>query len=345
MAMRLMQRSHRKHVMKHRFLRSLFAITALITAPSAMAQEGQDEPEPTTSSRATQEQPGDSSTVVGSVLQQPAGGPRVSLRGSYRLQFESDFDDEPGDFSVNRLIAGIDIAGVINEEFSYSLDFQVEHSSYEFSAASSLAPGTNDPLDDALTLILTPSVRYAINESWAIRAGGAVLLSGEPEADAGDSIRGSVFGGVEHRLSDQLTISLLIVTWSRLEDSASVFPIIGVSWQINELMRLQTRGIGAEFVSDLGNGWSLGARGAWEYREYRLDDRSSAPIPEGIFRDSGVIASLELAWKPSRDAVLAIEAGSVFAQEFEFADRGGSTISETDAEAAFFLGFRASIAF
>ncbi len=328
--------------MKNRRLALILAASLPIWGSPALAQDEQPEP---TKSKATRDQPGDSSTIAGSVLQQPTNGPRISLRGGYRLQFESDFDDAPGDFSVNRLLAGIDIAGAINEEISYSLDFQIEHSSYDFSAASSLAPGTSDPLDDALTLNLTPSFRYVINESWAIRAGAGLLFSGEPDSDVGDSIRGSLFGGVEHRISDQLTVSLLLVAWTRLEDDASVFPIIAVRWQINDLMRLQTRGIGAEFISDMGNGWSLGARAAWEYREFRLSDDSSAPIPEGILRDSGVIVSLELAWKPTKDIVLAIEGGGVFDQQLEFENSSGSTISDTEADPALFIGFRASIAF
>lgn len=328
--------------MNNRHLARILAASLLICAPNALAQD--EEPEPT-ESRATTDQPGDTSTVVGAALQQPAGGPQVSLRGGYRLQFESDFDSAPGDFSVNRALAGIDIAGKINEEISYSLDFQFEHSSYDFSAASTLAPGSSDPLDDAISILLTPSFRFAINDDWAARAGAALIIGGESDANVGDSLRGSVFGGVERRISDRLTVSLLLVVWSRLEDDATVFPLIGVSWQINDLMRLQTRGLGAEFISDLGNGWSLGARAAWEYREYRLSDDSSAPIPEGVLRDSGVVASIELAWKPTPDIVLAIEGGGVVGQSLEFLDRGGSTISDTDADPALFVGVRASIAF
>lgn len=320
---------------------------AAITSPASMAQDEQPDTATTETqerrSAATPDQPGDSSSIVGAALRQ--GGPRVSLRGSHRLQFDSDFDDAPGDFSVNRTVLGVNIADAINETASYSLDFQIEHSSYDFSNATALAPGSDDPLSDALALTFTPSFRFAVNETWAVLVGGTLSAAGETDADYGDAFRAGLFGGVERRFSNGLTLSAMIAVWSRLEDDPLVFPIIGVSWQVNDLTRIQTRGIGAEIISDLGNGWSLGARGAWEYREFRMSDESTAPIPEGILRDSGVVTSLELAFKPSDNIVLAIEGGGVFAQEFELTNRRGRRISETDADTALFIGFRASIAF
>jgi hypothetical protein len=317
---------------------------AIAWATTAIAQDERSEP---TAGQSTSppEQPGDTSTVIGSVLHQPTNGARVTLRGGYRLQFETNLDDAPGEHSVNRALFGVSLAGSINDDTEYALDFQAEQSSYDFSGATSLAPGTGDPLDDALSFILTPSFRFAVNDAWAVRAGGAIIVAGETDADADESIRGSLFGGVEHRLSDKLTLTLLLVAWTRLEDDAIIFPMIGVSWQINDLMRLQTRGLGAEFISDLGNGWSLGARAAWEYREFRLRDESSAPLPDGVLRDTGVIVSAELAWKPSPDIVLALEAGGVVASEFELLNGSGDTISETDSDSAFFVGIRASFAF
>ena len=328
--------------MKHAELAFALLTAVMLAAPAASAQDDQPE-ESEQRTTFAQDQPGDTSAAV--ALEQPTDGPSVSIRGGYRFQFKSDFDGAPGDFSVSRTLIGVTLADSINDSASYSLDFLAERSSYDFGAASTLAPGSSDPLDDALSFTLTPSFRFELNDDWAVRAGGALIVAGETDADFSQSIRASIFGGVEHRLSDRLTVSLLLVAWSRLEDDAIIFPLIGVSWRINELMRVQTRGLGAEFISDLGNGWSLGARAAWEYREFRLNDDSSAPLPEGVMRDSGVIASLELAWKPSSDVVLAIEGGGVFAQELEFLDRGGVMISETDADTAFFVGVRASIDF
>ena len=76
-----------------------------------------------------------------------------------------------------------------------------------------------------------------------------------------------------------------------------------------------------------------------------MSDSSSAPIPDGILRDSGIVASVELAFKPSDAITLAVEGGGVIAQEFELTDRRGRRITETDADTAFFIGLRASFAF
>lgn len=317
---------------------------ATLAVPAAVAQD--DRPEGDTAKPALTQKPDDArDNAFDEAATEPASGPRVTIRGGYRLQFETNLDDAPGEFSVNRALFGVELTGSINDDTAYSLDFQAEQSSYDFNGATSLIAGTGDPLDDALSFSVTPSFRFAINDAWAVRAGGSVSFSGETDAEASESIRGGLFGGVEHRISDRLTVTLLLVAWTRLEDDAIVFPMIGVSWQINDLMRLQTRGLGAEFISDLGNGWSLGARAAWEYREFRLSEESSAPLPDGVLRDSGVVFSAELAWKPSPDVVLAIEAGGVFSQEFELLNSSGVEISETDSETAFFIGLRASFAF
>jgi len=328
--------------MTHARLAAVFLAVTTLSAQAATAQH--EQPETVT---ATDDLTGDEDTSAGiEVAGQPQhNGPSVTLRSSARLQFDADFHGEPGDFGVNRALLGVAVAGRINDATSYSLDFEIENSAYDFSGATTLVPGTEDPLDDALSFVFMPSFRVAIDDAWAIRAGGALIVSGETDANVSDSLRGSLFGGVERRLSDRLTLSLLVVGWTRLEDDAQFFPLIGVSWQINDLMRLQTRGLGAEFISDLGNGWSLGARAAYEYREFRLSDDSSAPLPEGVLRDSGVVTSLELAWTQSPGVVFAIEGGGVFTQELEFLDRAGSTVSSTNTNTALFIGVRASFAF
>ncbi|MCB9847910.1 MAG: hypothetical protein H6814_05800 [Phycisphaeraceae bacterium] len=276
---------------------------------------------------------------------QRSAGPSVTLRLDDRVQFQADLDNAPGNVSVNRAALVLSIADAINSELSYSLDFQAERHAYDFANATSIIAGTGDPLGDAYTLQFTPALRIAIDDEYAVRTGGSIIASGETDADIADALRAGLFVGVERRFNERLVLTLGVAAYTRLEDDAAIYPLIGLYWQINDLMRLQTRGLGAEFISDLGDGWTLGARAAWERREFRLSDDSSAPLPGGVLRDDSVIAAIELAWNPSKDVTLALELGGVFAQQLDVLNSSGSTLSETDVGSAFFIGARASIAF
>ncbi len=265
------------------------------------------------------------------------------LRAGGTYTFPADIDDSPGDVRIARASFGFGVGIPIAERSRLSFDIDEEASWYLFDDAAGLVPGSTDPFELALSTDLSVRFFSAIDEKWSWFVGGVVNFSGEPDVDIGDAATFGGFGGARYQVNDRLGLSFGLAGRSRLEDDALVIPIIGIDWKVSDRVTLSTEGTGLRIAAELNKEVTVSLTGGWESREYRL--RDDGPLPDGVVRDARVPIAVSLDWKPRPNIQISVFAGAVVWQEFQFDDREGDEISETNTDPAPFVGVSGKITF
>ena len=174
--------------------------------------------------------------------------------------------------------------------------------------------------------------------------GGFSSASWESSADVGNAWSGGGFGVVGFRVSDRLSLGFGAGASSQLEDDPFVFPVVTIEWQITDRLRLENEMLGVRLTFEVNDRLDLYARGAYERREYRLDD-GHALIGEGVFRDTRVPLGFGVSWRPVEGLDVGLEAGASLLTELEFETSGGREVEETDADAAPYIALRVRYSF
>src|SRR5262249_44783307 len=158
-------------------------------------------------------------------------------------------------------------------------------------------------------LDLVPGARYAFNQDWAVVGGGLFEFAGERDVDVEDAVTYGGYVGVRHKFSDNFAATLGLVAKTRLEDTAIFLPLVGVDWNITDKLTLSSSATSVKVTDKLDDHWSFWVSGAWELREYRLED--DGPLPSGVVRDKRIPIKAGIDWSPCPHATISLEAGAV----------------------------------
>ncbi len=281
-----------------------------------------------------------------SKLRRAAGAPgtfNFSARPRGEYIFSADLKDLGGQVSVARAGLDLDMSYQLNDSLGLSLGIEPEVSWYNFSGSSQLIAGQDEPFNDLYRVDITPAFRYGLDEQWTIIGGGLVEFAGEAEADVGESATFGGFIGARYSFSDRFATTFGLLGKSRLEDDAIVLPLIGIEWGITDKLLLSSRGTGLRLDNRINDAWSVWLSGAYESREYRLED--GGLLPEGVVRDRRVPIKVGVDWRPCPSVVLGFEGGVMAWQEFKIDDRNGEDVSEDNTKAAPFIGLNMTIVF
>jgi hypothetical protein len=277
----------------------------------------------------------------------PASGARTlpsrealsfQLIGAGDVVFESDLDDSPGSLSTIRAGGGLEVGVPVGERARLTTLFFGEQSWYDFSDATGLVPGTDDPLDEAYRLVLRPLLSWQVSQDWGVFCGGSLNWGAENGADLSDALTVGGIAGARYRFSDSFSLSFGLGVASQLEDSTEFFPLIGVDWQIDEQTRLSStgdEGVGLRLTHAVSEHWSVLVQGSYESREFRLADDNA--LSEGAMRDRRVPVAAGVSYSPSQSVTLQLLGGVVAWQELRFDDSGGNEVSEVNADPAPFV--------
>jgi hypothetical protein len=276
----------------------------------------------------------------------PEDAPVVTLNADSRLTFRSDIRGSDADVLVSHTGLGVDIDGPIGEKFRFGAGISGEYAYYDFKNPRSFMPAGSEGFEDLYSVAGSLRGTYFLNESWSLTAIGFVRASGEDDADVGDSITGGGFFVVGYAFSKDLRVGFGLGGTSRLEDDALVIPYISLLWNINDRVRLATEGLSVLLSADLDEAkqWELGLRGAFELRDYRLDD-SRPGFRDGVVADERFPIGLELVWKPVDGLRLTLEGGAVVYQRFEFIEDGGDELDDFETDPAPYVGLRVEYRF
>jgi len=272
----------------------------------------------------------------------------VAVRAGDRYIFEGELDDEAApatgdaEVAVNRASLALVFSSQLTERLSGDLTLAGELSHYDFSNASDFLPGTGDeePFEQTESLIATVTGAWELTDTWAIFAMGRVDSSREEDADFGDSISGGGGGGFIWKFSNELTFRLAAGVFSSLEeDEPIVVPLIGVDWKVDDRLSLRTEGLGLRITRRMTDDLDLFIVGAYEIRQFRLNDEHG-PLSEGAVRDDSLPVAAGLDWRPIPQLSLRLEGGAIVYQEYEVFEDDGDDVNEINTDPSPFLAIR-----
>jgi len=254
-----------------------------------------------------------------------------------------DLDNGPGEVSVSRQGFDLEMEYQPSKRWQLKLEYNFEHSCYDFDGATGLVPGTGNPYGDVYGHLLSGTFIYMQSRKLMWLGGMELLCSGESDVDFDNSFLVGGYGGVIWRMSDDFTLIGGVFIKEELEDDPLILPYINFRWKIQDALRLNLQGPKLELVYDLNDKWGISLLGEYNMRDYRLSD--DAIISGGAVKDDRVVAGAALTWKPLSSVKIQLQGGLIPYQEFEIKDSDGHTISDDNTDPKGFVGSAASINF
>lgn len=166
---------------------------------------------------------------------------------------------------------------------------------------------------------------------WGFTSLSSIGSATEEDVAVRDGRRWQVEAGVLWVHDADLLIAVTAVVNSRLERSPQVFPLISMLWKINDAWSLtivdEIDNI-SRFTRTFDDGWAASVLVDVRFFEYALDDGNGGPA---VLDDERAIIGLEGAWRPWRDARLALRpfVGAVVARHVTLLDADGEQVSSS----------------
>lgn len=240
----------------------------------------------------------------------PDQGPRIApeQRTSFIVTTGGMFNSANGDGRAGELLTfraplEIRVSHPVDEKNRLTFSLNQTSSFYDFEEFTGFNRfQVQDPLDYGIEAAASVGLIHQIDQRWFASGVFRAGFSGELGADFGDSMTYSLFGGVRHIVSKDLSVGIGLAVQTRLEQDPIVFPLPTVDWQVTHYWSLHlgtvdagpgaaTVGVRAEYeiTDDLDAGLFAGMR----FHQFRLarDNRvQSAGILEDITLPIGAYA-------------------------------------------------------
>lgn len=266
-----------------------------------------------------------------------------SVSGHAEGMFRTDLDGGGG-VSVWRAGGDTKIGLSPTDGTRLALEFAGEYSHFDFTGPTTLVPGDVEPWEDLQAFRVGATLAGQFNDTWGWVFGGMGRLAYESGADVGSALMGVGYGAIRYRFSDDFAVTLGAGIATRLEDDLRVIPVLGLEWQVNEMVRVETEGLGLRVSAQVSEQWEVALRGGYESREWRLSERR-AVLADGVARDDRVLVGGEVAWKPTGSVRIAIQGGMVVWQELEALSMTGVKVGDQEGDPGAFVGVAATIKF
>lgn len=241
------------------------------------------------------------------------------------------------DADVRAPRVGLDLSGqwTLLSRLQLGLETDFEHSHYRLFNFDQVLPGVAEPLRDAFQVKLSPRLKYALDDRWALLAGATVGAAGSPDADLQRSFTYGGFVGFHRQFDERFGMTFGVAASTRLEDHVHVLPLVGVNWRISQRWRLDVEGAGGKLSYAFRPPLRVFVGLAYELHEFRFAGDSS--IPEGVLRDQSFPVSLGLDWRPYPATRVVFALGSNFDTTYRVRDSQGHTLFDKDAAGAPFV--------
>lgn len=273
----------------------------------------------------------------------------TSVRGGAIYQFDTDLDDG-GSYSSGRY----NIEAGRNYSWDYrtsaSLALSYSYDDYNFSGSNTDGLAGQSPWNDIHSFSISTPLRKGINDNWSAFLIPSLRSTGEAGADFDQTITGGAFAGAAYKFGKKLTIGPGIGVVSQLEESASIFPVLIIKWNITDKLSLDT---GRGLAATLGPGltlsykadqkWKFGVGGRYEKLRFRLD--KNGDTPGGIGEDTSFPLFGSCTYNMNRKTTLSVVTGVELGGELKVENSKGHTITEESSDPGFFGGLTFNMRF
>ncbi len=239
----------------------------------------------------------------------------------------------------------------VDEQTDMTVSLGQASTAYDFDnfRAFGTASGV-DPIDLGLGLNLGVTATHSFDKQWSLFGGAAVRSSGEVGADIDDTLTFGGFFGLMHHFHEDLSVGIAIAAFSQLEDSANIFPVPTVRWQIDDYWRFTAGNTptsgqpGVEITYHLNEAWEVGASATYDAKQFRFEDDNST-LPAGVLEDSGIPVMFITTWSPEPNFRVSGRVGSVVYREIDLRNSSGTGVGRATMEPAFAMGVSAEFEF
>ncbi len=265
----------------------------------------------------------------------------IKLEGGGVHQSEADLGDSTGGFSVDRWFVGASLDYGWSLRDSIGVSIGGGQSSYEFNEESGFGGGSPwNKIDDARVSL---TWRFGFGETGTFFLIPTARIDGEKDASTGDSTTYGLFAAAAWRINEDLAIGPGIGVFSRLEDSATFFPILAIDWNITDRWNLSTgrglaasRGPGLTLGYQLNDDWNLAISGRYEDIEFRLGD--DGPEAGGVGRDQSIPLVFLATLAPSPKLTLSVFTGVELGGTLKLKNAMGDVVEESSYDPAAVFG-------
>ncbi|MCL4220312.1 MAG: hypothetical protein KJZ65_02970 [Phycisphaerales bacterium] len=281
---------------------------------------------------------GQDSSPVQNAETKPLANTSFSLSFGGTWIGEADLDESPGSLGIARAAARFGVGHKLSEMISLHFGADLDYSVYDFSDATGLVAGTDDPFDDATTVTLSLGADFKSGErnTWFVT--GFARSAGESGAEFDKTITGGGIVGFSHSFSDDFTLGIGVLVSSELEDDVYVIPVPIIRWNINERWSLNSGDrANVQLAYAPSDRWTIGAEVSWDRRRFRLDDEG--PLPSGVVEERHVPVGVFAVFTPNPNIELAARVGAHLGSEIKIDDDNGDRVGKDDLESALYAGF------
>jgi hypothetical protein len=275
-----------------------------------------------------------------------AGGPpgisdwNWQVEGGGVSQVNADIDTG-GKVNVNRYFVDLSTSRRYGNGTRVGVALGYGQSNYDFSGPVQIAP--TDPWDRIQNASLSASVFYPVDERWTLYGIPSIRFAGERGVSFGDGRTLGLLAGASYRFNDRLTIGPGFGAFGELEGGTDLFPILIVDWKITDELSLETgrgfaasRGPGLQLRWRPSSAWQFAFGARYEKQRFRLDDSGAAP--DGIGEDKSFPIYAVAQYQATPNLVFSVIGGAETGGELRLENSNGLTVSESDFDAAPFLG-------
>ena len=269
----------------------------------------------------------------GASAQPPSNGTRFAITPIHRMDSGLDSGGEAG---YSGLLLSLGRSWSLDA--SSSLGFGLSFGYQDWRFDNPVGFGGVAPWDQVARLGLSVPFTYVTAGGWALSVSPTIEYAGESGAGLSDSLGYGALASMAKSMGPDLTLGVGFGVYERIEDT-SVFPVLIVSWRINERLRLSnpvaagpSGPAGLELSYALGSGWEVGVGGAYRSNRYRLDEEG--PFPNGVGAYRNVPVLMRIGRRFSDALSLNLYAGVSLASELRVEDAQGRGLFKEGLEPA-----------
>ena len=269
---------------------------------------------------------------------------QISVGAGYEESFRSDIE-KGGDLSITSTNFNLSLSTVLFDDVKFALTYEYIMDEYSFGGSTGI--GALNPWDDVESHYVSLIASTQLANDWTVFAGPVAQFARDRDARLEDSDTYGGLIGLSINHSETLTYGGGFGVITSIEDSERLFPIIILNWQIKPDLRLASSSdagrSGAELIYSIDDGFDIALGVAYEFKRFRLDNASFAPM--GVGETTSLPVWGRLTFQLDKNLTIDLRGGMRFGSELQIDNSAGSQLRKEDFDAAVFVGASLSVRF